>query len=199
MSYSGLHAAQSSDNPHLGGNMIEGDPYTYAPSAWKYLISRFAIHSVLDLGSGLGYAADFFHRAGLKVLAAEGMEENCRNAVFPTFQIDLTKSPVFCRVDLVHCQEVVEHIEEDYIDNLLQSLTCGRLTVMTHAVPGQGGFHHVNLQSSEYWIDHFERRGCSFLHEDTRRVRELARLDGAQYLQMTGLVFFNQRYSATNI
>ena len=30
---------------------------------------------------------------------------------------DLTKGPVVARVDLVHCQEVVEHIEERYLDN----------------------------------------------------------------------------------
>jgi hypothetical protein len=61
-SYSGTTFVRSKDEPHLGGNVREGDPYTFCPQVWSYVIERFAIRSVLDLGSGIGYAADFFHR-----------------------------------------------------------------------------------------------------------------------------------------
>lgn len=191
MTYAGLLGAVDADAPHLGGNVIEGDPFTHSPSVWDYLIQRFALRSVLDLGSGRGYAARWFHRAGMEVIAVEGLRENCEKAVYPTLQTDLTRGSVVCRVDLVHCQEVVEHIEERYLEHLLASLTCGRYIVMTHAVPGQGGHHHVNEQPTEYWIQHLKRHGCEVLVEDSNRIRTLAARDGAKYLAQTGIVLVN--------
>lgn len=194
MTYDGLSAAADTDNPHVGGNIYEGDPFTYAPSVWDYLIKRFAITSVLDLGSGIGYSARYFHQSGMAVLAVDGMKENCLKAVHPTAHIDLTHSKVVTRVDLVHCQEVVEHIEEQYLDNLLSSLACGRFIVMTNALPGQGGYHHVNEQPTEYWIENLRKYNCEVLAEDSNRIRQLATNDGAIYLAQTGLVLVNKGF-----
>jgi SAM-dependent methyltransferase len=194
MSYSGLSGVINENSAHLGGNVLEGDPFTHAPSVWDYLTKRFAIQSVLDLGSGMGYSAHYFNKLGLKVLAVDGLWENCMNAIYPTLQLDLTKSKVVTRVDLVHCQEVVEHIEEEFLDNLLASLACGRIIVMTNALPGQGGHHHVNEQPTNYWIEHLRQHKCEVLVEDSNRVRQLAKLDGAHYLAQTGVVFANQNY-----
>lgn len=179
--------------PHLGGNIMEGDPQTYSPSVWDYTISRLGIESVLDLGSGIGNASHYFFKKGMKVLAVDGLEYNIDKAIFPTVLHDLTKGPVKTRVDLVHCQEVVEHIEEEFLDNLLESLMVGKFILMTHAVPGQGGHHHVNLQPAEYWIDHLSRRGCHVLVDDSNRIRTLAANDGAIYLAATGLLLANGR------
>jgi len=189
MNYEGLRWI--TEHPHLGGNSVEGDPYAFAPSVWDYLIKRFAIRSVLDLGGGMAFAADYFHRAGLQVIAVDGLKEKCERSIYPTFQHDLTISSVFCKVDLVHCQELVEHIEEAYLENLLKSLACGKYIVMTNALPGQGGHHHVNEQPTEYWIEHLKRYSCEVLAEDTTRIRRLAQNDGAIYLAQTGLVLAN--------
>lgn len=184
--------AASDLQPHLGGNLIEGDPYTHSPQVWNYTIDRFAINSVLDIGSGRGYAAAYFHRQGLRVLAVDGFEENCVRSVFPAIQHDLTQGPIRTRVDLVHCQEVVEHISEQYLDNLLDSLCCGRFILMTNALPGQGGYHHVNEQPTEYWINHLRARNCHVLEDDTNRIRALANAEGAVYLARTALLLVNR-------
>lgn len=168
--------------------MREGDPYTYAPSVWDYLIKRLALRSVLDLGCGMGHASAYFHSAGLQVVAVDGLAENVEKSLYPSVLIDLEQSRVTCRVDLVHCQEVVEHVEERYLPNLLASLACGQYILMTNALPSQGGFHHVNEQPTEYWIEHLKTAGFTAMGEDTRRVRELAARDGATYLAKTGLV-----------
>jgi hypothetical protein len=121
----------------------------------------------------------------------DGLPENIANAVYPTMLHDLTKGPIISKVDLVHCQEVVEHIEEQFLDNVLGSLMSGKVILMTHALPEQRGWHHVNLKPSEYWIDHLQSRGCQFLVEDTRRVRTLAQQEGAPYVARSGLIFVN--------
>lgn len=182
----------SSEAPHVGGNTFEGEPFTYAPSVWDYVIKRFAVKSVLDIGAGTGYAANYFFDAGLRVIPVDGLRFNCENAVYPTLHADLTKSPVYCKVDLVHCQEVVEHIEERFLDNLLQSLACGRIILMTNALPGQGGYHHVNEQPTEYWIEHLRKYNCEVLIEDSNRVRRLAVNDNAVFFARTGLILFNK-------
>ena len=176
-------------SPHLGGNLRDGDPNTYAPSVWDYMIDRFAVGSVLDLGAGMGYSSHYFHKKGLKVISVEGMRDNVENAVYPSILHDLTESPVSCKVDLVHCQEVVEHIEEKFLDNLLRSLACGRFILMTHAVPGQDGHHHVNCQPTEYWVEKLARHNYRLLVIDSNRVRALAGKDSAIFLAATGLVF----------
>ena len=192
MIYDGLRETIEPAAPHLGGNILEGDPHTYSPGVWDYVIARFAITSVLDLGCGIGYSADYFFRKGLRVIAVDGLDDNVTKAVYPATKIDLTKSSVHCRVDLVHCQEVVEHIEERFLPNLLASLATGKFVLMTHAVPGQPGHHHVNLQHDEYWISHMNRIGFSWLVEDTQRIREIAKREGSIYLANSGIVLANR-------
>jgi SAM-dependent methyltransferase len=191
MNYAGLHEARSAAAPHLGGNLKEGDPWSFCPTVWDYVIGRFAIESVLDIGSGAGHAAAWFHRKGLRVIAVDGLLENVHASAYPATCHDITVAPVVARVDLVHCQEFVEHIEEQYIGNLLASLTAGRVILMTHALPGQNGYHHVNERPMEYWVGHLHRSGCALLREDTNRVRALASRDGADYMARTALVFSN--------
>jgi hypothetical protein len=62
----------------------------------------------------------------------------------------------------------------------------GKIILMTHAKPGPPGYHHVNLQPSEYWVDALTRRGCSLQVEDTNRIRRLAKQDDARYMADTG-------------
>lgn len=190
MSYDGLTGFKlKDDEKHLGGNIYQGDPYTYCPSIWNYVLKRFSVNSILDLGSGRGYASNYFFSLGCKVLAVDGLKENCVNALYPTFHQDLTKGTVSCNVDLVHCQEMVEHIDEKYIDNLLTALSCGKFLLMTHALPGQPGHHHVNCKPKEYWVEKLKTKGYNLLDEDTKRIRKLAEKDEAIYMKQSGLMF----------
>ena len=191
MNYSGLHGVCNDSQPHLGGNISCGDPFTYSPRAWDYLLKRCCIESVLDLGCGRGHAAHYFHRQGTKVVAVDGLPDNIESSVYPALLLDLTTQHVQTRVDLVHCQEVVEHIEAKYVDNIIKSFQSGAYVCMTHAEPGQGGHHHVNLQTSDYWINLMNQHGFRLLEEDTTRVRALAEQDGALYLSRSSLVFHN--------
>jgi SAM-dependent methyltransferase len=191
--YEGLTNVSSSIYPHLGGNIKEGDAFTYSPAVWDYIIGRFAIRSVLDVGSGLGYSCEYFFRKGLRVIAVDGLPENVVNAVFPTVQFDLTTGSIQCKVDLVHCQEVVEHIGCEYLENLLSTLAAGKIILLTNALPGQCGHHHVNEQPTEYWIENLSRYDCHLLQEDTRRIRRIAEAEGATYLARTGTLYANRK------
>lgn len=175
--------------PHVGGNVWQGDPLTFAPTVWRYMIDRFCARTVLDVGSGRGHAARWFHGAGCAVVAMDASHVNVQRALYPTVHHDLCYGQLTCPVDLVHCQEVAEHIPEQYVDNLIGTLANGQTVLMSHAEPGQTGYHHVNLQPSDYWIAKLEARGFLFLDIDTARAREYAKRDGADHLARSALVF----------
>lgn len=191
MSDSVWNMVSAADALHLGGNMRFGDTKTFSPKTWDWVIDRFCIDLVLDLGSGLGHASHYFRRRGLHVIAVDGLIGNVANALVPTVLHDLANGPVQTRVDLVHCQEVAEHIEERYLDNLLGSLLCGKYIMMTNALPGQDGWHHVNLQPTSYWIEHMEKRGCATLAEETNLMRMIASGEGSDYLAASGVLYAN--------
>ena len=37
------------NKPHLGGNFPNGDPATWCPSAWKFLIDKYQIKTATDV------------------------------------------------------------------------------------------------------------------------------------------------------
>jgi SAM-dependent methyltransferase len=147
------------DRPDLGGNVRGGDLHTFSPNVWRFLVERYAVRSVLDVGCGEGHATAFFHRMGVIAHGIDGLERNVRRAVYPIALHDLLSSAYFMPVDMVWCSEVAEHILPSKVENLLNTLCNGRVVAMTHALPGQYGHHHVNLQPPEYWIAHMRERG----------------------------------------
>jgi len=156
---------------------------------WEYLIHRFGIKSVLDVGAGQGIASLFFHRKNVLSFGIEGLKKNVNSAVYPLIQHDLTKAPFIMPVDLVLCVELVEHIDEEYIENLMDTLCNGNVVVMTHALPGQNGHHHVNCQPSEYWVKKFQERGY-FLLIDNDYIKSIAYEEKNQsYFSKSGLTF----------
>ena len=177
------------NKPHLGGNFPNGDPATWCPSAWKFLIDKYQIKSAIDVGSGRGWEAKWFKEQGVETIAIEGLQENVDNAVHPTILIDLTEKYFENPVDFVNCIEVVEHIDEKYLNNLLTTICQGKYLLMTHAVPGQKGWHHVNCQPSEYWINHLSSRGYELLEDDSKTIQQLSAADGGKHIARNGMVF----------
>ncbi len=178
---------RSEEREDLGGNLYHGDPDCFSFAIIDYVVNRFAVRSALDLGAGRGFASAYMVKAhGIPVVAVDGLEKNALDAVYPVLRHDITQAPVCCRVDLVYCSEVVEHIDRRHLDKLLGSLACGRIVLMTHGLPGQGGHHHVNNQPSEYWVMALKKKNFSLLQADTLAVRRLGK---GTYFENSGLVF----------
>jgi SAM-dependent methyltransferase len=179
-----------SENPHLGGNMEGGDPRSYVPEVWALLKEKLEPKTVYDVGCGEGEAMAWFAQAGCHAYGVDGLQCNTNAAQKHgrCLTHDFVNGPaILLGVDLVWCQEVVEHIDRAYLLNLIQTITCGRFLAMTHAVPGQGGHHHVNEQHGSYWVDVLRVAGMSLLPELTEETRRAA--GPGKFWHYTGLVF----------
>jgi Methyltransferase domain len=173
----------------LGGNLRHGDGQTITPALWQALIDRYAPRSMLDAGAGEGHAAAFFARRGVLAHGFDGLMCNLERARHPIALHDLKTGPYIYPCDLVYCVEVVEHIKETYLDNLLKTLTNAAVIAMTHALPGQQGHSHVNTQPEEYWVEKLAAFGYRPAI-DTEHLRGVARAERVDsYFAKTGLVF----------
>lgn len=177
------------DRPHLGGNVVGGDHRSFYPGLWAWLVREFGVSRVLDVGCGAGEAMAEFARLCPSVVGVDGLPANVEAAsAFGEAHVrDLCDGPFLARPrpDLVWCCEVVEHVAEDHLGSLLKTICQGRVLAMTHAVPGQGGHHHVNCRDARYWIDRVESLGMRFLPAATEASRPL----GHHYWSATGMIF----------
>lgn len=162
---------------HLGGCVVRGDPDCSAPEIWDALIAEFNSQSVLDIGCGCGHALKYFLDKGLRGAGVDG------------YQLAIDYSPVKDKIilhdysngplqpaepfDLGWCCEFVEHVRDQYVPNFIATFQACQVVAMTHAVPGQGGFHHVNCQDDAYWLRVMSAAGFEYSEDFSLRMRRL--------------------------
>lgn len=176
--------------PHLGGYLKGGDPGSYYPEMWTWLVRKYNIASVIDVGCGEGHAMRFFEGLGCDAIGIDGIPQGDPQII----EHDYARGPWPAKretrmegaTDLVWCCEFVEHVEAEYEENFLATFECARMVAMTHGLPGQGGHHHVNCQPPEYWIARMAEHGFRLNRPATRRARELT---PNGYFDWSGLVF----------
>jgi len=191
---------------HLGGYVAGGDPGTWCPHLWTWLVERFQIRSVLDLGCGEGHAARYFRGLGCDVMGVDGCEQAIRDSVIADSVVlhDFCNGPFKPprRFDLVWSCEFLEHIDEQYLANVLATLSLADKGVaVTHAFPGQPGHHHVNCRSSAYWIEMFDQAGydARLDHSLSARRATLADYHRLNHFARSGLVAVPQSSRAKEL
>ncbi len=151
------------DPEHLGGG-LGFDGNGFVPWLWNRLHGMFGPRQLLDVGCGMGRAAAHFLELGVDAYGVDGSLETALVAVIPQerfiiHDFTLGRMPKHGTYDLIWCCELVEHVEEQFVGNIIDTLDRASVVAMTHGLPGQGGHHHVNCQPPEYWIEKMERAG----------------------------------------
>lgn len=141
---------------HLGGSGVNGDPITKMPDVWGYVCLKYRLRSILDVGCAMGYNAKWLLDRGYDVEGVEGLPYYVRENLLPKDRIhqhDYATGPYVPKraFNLALCTEFVEHVEERFVPNFLATFTRCQFVLLTHALPGQGGHHHVNEQDPSYW------------------------------------------------
>lgn len=171
------------ERPHLGGYHRGGDPLSWYPALWEWLVAERGVRSVLDVGCGEGWALNYFQALGCRATGIDGIEQDRDDIVTHDFTQGMLVGPP---VDLVWSCEFVEHVEERFMPNYLPTFAGGAMVLLTHALPGQGGHHHVNCREDDYWIGALAAIGYRFDESMTRLTRSLVRHG---YYGWSGLAF----------
>lgn len=180
---------------HLGGAYECGDGNTWMPDCWGYLIVKYDIRSMLDIGCGFGHAMKWFSDFLVGARGIEGWDEAVEKNLMRGLVIkhDFTTGPVVLdrEYDLAWSAEFLEHVEEKFIPNYMAAFQRCKRAVITHGEPGQHGHHHVNCQPDNYWVDVFAKWG--FLH-DTVETAVLRSTDRwrAGWGRRTLMLFYRQ-------
>jgi SAM-dependent methyltransferase len=177
---------------HLGGCAMNGDGAGYCPRTWSHLIKKYNIKSMVDVGCGAGFSADYFKDLGVEVLGVEGCKEAVERSLLPKENVVLhdyeNDGPYVPDRDFDFCwsNEFVEHVEGDCAQNFLATFKKCRMIAMTFAGPGQGGHHHVNEQPIDYWLDRLSEIGFTYDEKETKECKEFAKLDMIKYCPYGG-------------
>jgi Methyltransferase domain len=172
---------------HLGGYQPGGDPAAMCPDLWRWFVGKFGIRSVIDVGCGDGAALDAFAEllGSENVLGVEGVPQDHPRIVCH----DYTTGPYVPdrEFDLCWSAEFVEHVEEEFVPNFLATFAAAHHVAMTHGVPGQPGYHHVNCQPPVYWEERLGDVGFLLLPNVT--VEAMRMCAPESYFAKTGMIF----------
>lgn len=175
---------------HLGGYIPGGDVHSYYPALFDWLVEELGVRSVIDVGCGEGHALDYFRALGCFTRGVDGIpQRGLQGFICHDYETGPYEPGV--PFDVCWSCEFVEHIEERFAPNFLATFASAELVLMTHAVPGQNGWHHVNCQPDAYWIARLASVDYRLDEELTARTRALAAENGRQtnYYRDTGLAF----------
>lgn len=173
---------------HLGGH-LNRTHIDHGALAW--LTAHSAARSLVDVGCGPGGMAPLARSLGLEYFGIDG--DPALNLDVPHVIHDYTTGPFVCdRIyDIGWSVEFVEHVEARHIDNFMQTFACCRWVLLTHALPGKRGHHHVNCRPPEYWTDIFASAGLIQNAAATAEVRRRSTMK-REFVRRTGLVFRNE-------
>ena len=146
---------------------------------------------ILDFGMGLGnYLKDLKDNGFNKLYGFEGNIP--KKAVFldNVYEEDFTKPIYFTYEGVVISLEVGEHIPKKgmnvYLDNITKH--CSKYLITSWAVRGQPGFGHVNCLDNHEIIPLIEKRGFTYLKEESESARNVIK-DNTWWFKNTILIF----------
>jgi cyclopropane fatty-acyl-phospholipid synthase-like methyltransferase len=179
---------------HLGGH----NGLTHLDEGALDWLKNLGHKSFLDIGCGPGGMVQLAEQKGFNVLGIDGDytldRYNTNNFLIHDFTTG--PAPVDKIFDIGWSVEFVEHVYEEYIPNYVQAMQKCKNVIMTHAVVGQTGYHHVNCQDPPYWINTMKQYGFRFdqtLTNQLRRVSTMGKKKKHRFLEKTGMYFVNEK------
>jgi len=147
------------------------------------VIDILPVRSVLDVGCGQGAWLSVWSELGAEIaIGLDGDYVDRERLLIPKGSFcsrDLTQRfELGRRFDLVQSLEVAEHLPAAAAGTFVASLVAHADMVLFSAAPkGQGGDHHINEQSYDYWRELFARHGYIPVDAIRRRVLDDAEIE----------------------
>lgn len=177
------------DEEHLGGHF---NTCHIDSGALKYLVKRYEIKTMYELGCGLGGIAPQARWFGVDWMGIEGLPTATISRPVIVHDYTRGKLPVECgERDLALSVEFMEHVADCYWENVVDTLRRCKVVCFTHSPPGHMGHHHVNCRGPEVWIKRMESAGFVLDELATQGVRAESTMK-REFMRDTGLVFVRQ-------
>ncbi|KAL7555774.1 hypothetical protein ACA910_008150 [Epithemia clementina (nom. ined.)] len=188
------------DKAHLGG-FTTFDIGGISPTVWRNMLTEYGIKSIMDVGCGRGISTLWFYLHGVNVLCVEGSHDAVENSVLQPPHVDVavaveavappliknnqTQPPPPLIVehdyargpwwpaktyDAVWSVEFLEHVGLNYHFNYMSTFRKAALIFVTSSQ--QGGWHHVEVHSDDWWIRKFTAYGFVYDANLTLQVKQ---------------------------
>jgi len=180
--------------PHLGGHRyvthVDG-------GVLEYLRVHLPVRTLLDVGCGPGGMVQLAVGQGIDAIGIDGdpvilrvtpVKDRTRLVIH---DFSTGPAPVAGEFDLAWSVEFLEHVAAEHAVHYLPAFQQAKHVFCTAAPPGTGGFHHVNCQPEEYWIEFFEQGGFRYCPELTRQLKTVSTMK-REFVQRSGM-FFRRR------
>lgn len=171
---------------HLGGHAGYTNEDTGVLDA---IINRFHPHTMLDIGCGPG---GMLREAAKRGMIAKGVDGDYTldYSGLDVLVHDFTTgpAPLVDEYDLGWSVEFLEHVDAKYLPFIKEAFRRCRRVFVTHALPRQVGWHHVNCQPREYWVRVFNSWGFTLQDRFSKDLRKASTM-GGPYARRTGLFF----------
>lgn len=149
--------------------------------------------SMIDIGCGPMGQVRLARELKIDAIGIDG-DKNCKPDVLHDFTKGVcTDDVIFRHFDFVWTVEFLEHVEARFLPNVICLLTVvtPQYLVISAAPPGKRGHHHVNCQSSSYWISLLDDFGFEFDQALTMRLRGASTMQ-REFIRARGLVFYRK-------
>lgn len=131
--------------------------------------------TVNDFGAGNGAYMRYLHDLGFTDVCAIEGDIGTVTEIGNKLQYDLTSPFELNSIYNSICLEVGEHLPEEYLQQFLDNIcnnTKGKI-ILSWAIPGQEGYHHVSCRHNVWVINEMEKRGMQLLAEDSLKARSV--------------------------
>ena len=164
----------------------------------RYFYGVLGCRSLLDIGCGPGGQLEKALEVGYAMVQGLDGDPAVRSAYVSTHDfLDSAAPSVFfggSGFDLAWCNEFLEHIPEDKLDNVWPCFdACKYAAITAHPPTGKKIEFHYNEQDCEYWIAKFKARGWAYDSYETEQAREASTMQ-RDFFRDYGLVFFNPNW-----
>lgn len=175
------------NDPHLGGHGFKTHLDNGILELFKNL---YNCKSMLDIGCGPGGMLKLAKDYGYTVEGIDGdySLERDVNVILH----DFSKGPYDHKdlFDLGYSCEFLEHVNEEYVPNFMNSFSRCKYVAISYAPPGTPGYHHVNCNTKEYWIEQFKKYNFNFDKTLTNQIIDHSTMK-RDFFRSNGLGFIN--------
>ena len=179
---------------HLGGH--SNKTWTDRGSL-KYVKEQTKSKYYLDIGCGPGGQLQIALDLGMVGLGIDGDHTLTHSEELNVQIFDFTKGkidkdnikyiPDQGYFDICWTVEFLEHVNAEFIPNFMGAISLCEYVIMTNAIPGLGGHHHVNEQYFSYWEETFKKYGLKPDLDLTRGLRRMSTMKNKKKLSQISM------------